>query len=449
MNTDLCSSVVAFCAVYADENPCQVAKDFRHSTTKRFFRGSTVSLVANTTPKAAALSFPASLREGPEGATYLLLAFSVASVLLSIAISQLLLAGALTGALWVLARRDQILPVWPGITWPVLCFFLWSVLAALASSDALLGLTIVKKFFIFLILFLVPLLARGRSRAIWVYHAMFVFAAISSVAGLAQFIADPHRDLLHRISGFMSQWMTYSGLQMLVLVALASYGLVFGWRKRWWVPVLGLLLCGSLCLSFTRNAWLGAVAGVAVVLLFRRPRALAGFAALLLAALLLSPPSIRQRLRAGLDVRDATTRGRLELVGVSLRLIRDNLWFGVGPKNVNAEALRYRGTREFPDWLYQHMHNNFLQIAAERGIPGLLLWLWLMGRLAWDALRILRSHAADAETLFASTAALGAWTALLVSGMFEYNFGDSEVLTLFFFLMSAPHAAIADGTSAS
>jgi len=373
----------------------------------------------------------------------------VASVLLSIAISQLLLAGALTGALWVLARRDQILPVWPGITWPVLCFFLWSVLAALASSDALLGLTIVKKFFIFLILFLVPLLARGRSRAIWVYHAMFVFAAISSVAGLAQFIADPHRDLLHRISGFMSQWMTYSGLQMLVLVALASYGLVFGWRKRWWVPVLGLLLCGSLCLSFTRNAWLGAVAGVAVVLLFRRPRALAGFAALLLAALLLSPPSIRQRLRAGLDVRDATTRGRLELAGVSLRLIRDNLWFGVGPKNVNAEALRYRGTREFPDWLYQHMHNNFLQIAAERGIPGLLLWLWLMGRLAWDALRILRSHAADAETLFASTAALGAWTALLVSGMFEYNFGDSEVLTLFFFLMSAPHAAIADGTSAS
>ena len=182
-----------------------------------------MSLVANTTPKAAALSFPASLREGPEGATYLLLAFSVASVLLSIAISQLLLAGALTGALWVLARRDQILPVWPGITWPVLCFFLWSVLAALASSDALLGLTIVKKFFIFLILFLVPLLARGRSRAIWVYHAMFVFAAISSAAGLAQFIADPHRDLLHRISGFMSQWMTYSGLQMLVLVALAFY----------------------------------------------------------------------------------------------------------------------------------------------------------------------------------------------------------------------------------
>ena len=28
----------------------------------------------------------------------------------------------------------------------------------------------------------------------------------------------------------------------------------------------------------------------------------------------------------------------------------------------------------------------------------------------------------------------------MVAGMFEYNFGDSEVLTLFLFIMSAPNA---------
>jgi hypothetical protein len=36
---------------------------------------------------------------------------------------------------------------------------------------------------------------------------------------------------------------------------------------------------------------------------------------------------------------------------------------------------------------------------------------------------------------------MGSWVALVVAGMFEYNFGDSEVLTLFLFLMSAPYAA--------
>src|SRR5437667_5932371 len=34
-NADPCSSVVSFCAVYADENPCRVAKDFRRSARRR------------------------------------------------------------------------------------------------------------------------------------------------------------------------------------------------------------------------------------------------------------------------------------------------------------------------------------------------------------------------------------------------------------------------------
>ena len=116
----------------------------------------------------------------------------------------------------------------------------------------------------------------------------------------------------------------------------------------------------------------------------------------------------------------------------------------MGPKTVNTQALRYRGTREFPDWLYQHMHNNFLQIAAERGLPGLALWIWFMLQLAREALAVLRSVRAglepDRDALVAASTALGAETALVVSGLFEYNFGDSEVLTLFLFIMAAPRA---------
>jgi len=43
--------------------------------------------------------------------------------------------------------------------------------------------------------------------------------------------------------------------------------------------------------------------------------------------------------------------------------------------------------------------------------------------------------------LFVSAAAVAAWVALLTAGMFEYNCGDSEVLTMFLFMMGAPHAA--------
>jgi hypothetical protein len=35
---------------------------------------------------------------------------------------------------------------------------------------------------------------------------------------------------------------------------------------------------------------------------------------------------------------------------------------------------------------------------------------------------------------------MAATAALVVSGLFEYNFGDSEVLALFLFFMAAPYA---------
>jgi O-antigen ligase len=102
------------------------------------------------------------------------------------------------------------------------------------------------------------------------------------------------------------------------------------------------------------------------------------------------------------------------------------------------------------------MHNNLLQTASSMGLPGLAIWLWLMVRLAWDALRTYRfagsrafpyGEEARREATIIASAALGSWVALMTAGMFEYNFGDSEVLTLFLFIMSAPYAYFPDNAS--
>ncbi len=388
---------------------------------------------------------PASVIGRPRQAAFVALAGSICLSLVSIAASQILLAGAAGGVLWLSARPGGRFPSFPrSVALPLALFFLWTVAAALASADIALGLTIVKKFYLFLIPFLVVMLFSGKGTILWTYRALFAVAVVAASAGLVQFALNPHRDALNRISGFMSQWMTYSGLLMLVLVPLVAYAFCLGWRKKWWAAPLCALLALAIYLSETRNAMIGTVAGVVVILLLlRRWSAIFLLAALLAAAYLLSPAGIQQRLRSSLDTNDPNTRNRIELFETSLRLIGDNPWFGVGPKNVSIEALRYRGSEDYPDWMYQHMHNNFLQIAAERGIPGLILWLWFVGALGAGGLAAL-AHAAGAadagEGRFAGSAAVGSLAALLAAGMFEYNFGDSEVLILFLFIASAPFA---------
>ena len=385
-----------------------------------------------------------------ERPVFLALTGAVSLALVSIAASQLLLFGAVVGAIWRCRRREVSLRPWPLISWPLLAFAGWTIVAILSSRDVAQGLLETRKFFLYLILLLLPLTAQDESDPVRIYRCVFLVSVVSASAGLAQFVIHPF-DLQYRISGLMSHWMTYSGLLMLVLVALSAYAVCGPGRPEWWVFPLGLLLASGIYVSQTRSVWLGAIAGATTVFLLMRPRALFPMAALLVALYLASPASIHERVRSTWDARDPETRARTDLVRTSVRLIRDNPWLGVGPKNVKQEAVRYRGRNEFADWLYQHMHNNFLQIAAERGIPGLLLWLWFMIRLGWDALEVERSARkgiagrADPDTcghLMVATSALGGWVAFLVAGMFEYNFGDSEVLTLFLFIMASPYVSL-------
>jgi putative inorganic carbon (hco3(-)) transporter len=390
------------------------------------------------------LQFPSSFERPSQIWIFVALAGSIASALVSIAASQILLAIALIGWLATVKRQDikwiSKLPFIP----PLVAFFLWTIATALISPNSVSSLVSAKKFFLFSILFLVPAIVRGRGRLLWIYKAIFVFSAMAGVSGISQYLANTNRDLLHRISGFMSHWMTYSGLLMLVLVLLISYALNIRWRDRPWAIALCCLICAAIILSETRNVWVGAIAGSVLVILLKQPRAIFSLLAIVLALYIVSPARIKQRLQTSWDLKDPNTSNRIEIWGTYLRLIEDHPCFGVGLKNTSREALKYRGNSKYLDWAYQHAHNNFLQIAAERGIPGLILWLWFMIRLGWDALKIYRisriSTADSREALTSSLAALGSLTALLIAGTFEYNFGDSEILTLFLFLAGAPYA---------
>jgi O-antigen ligase len=131
-----------------------------------------------------------------------------------------------------------------------------------------------------------------------------------------------------------------------------------------------------------------------------------------------------------------SNRDRVAMLHSGLRIIKDNPLTGVGPDMVVRVYPSYRDPQAVQQ-LNSHLHNVPLQIAAERGIPALLLWLWFIFTLLRDFVKA--RHTTRVPSI--ANAALACTVAMLAAGMFEYNFGDSEFLMLFLIVVTLPFAA--------
>ena len=92
-----------------------------------------------------------------------------------------------------------------------------------------------------------------------------------------------------------------------------------------------------------------------------------------------------------------------------------------------------------------HLHNVYLQLAFERGVPALVAWLIWMAiylRMLWRAFS--RSEDAWRRGLFLG--ALGGTIGMLTSGLVEYNWGDSEVVMIFYLIMGLSIASLKNVT---
>jgi hypothetical protein len=196
----------------------------------------------------------------------------------------------------------------------------------------------------------------------------------------------------------------------------------------------------SLVLNFTRGVWLGCLVATLYLVSRWKPRALWLVPALLVVAYLAAPSMLRRRVSLAFHPSDDPALAmRLEIWGAGLRMVQKHPWVGVGPENIPQVYTQYLppGTKPLPGY-HDHLHNNLLQLAAERGLPCLVTWLWFMLALGWNILRI---RGRLSRQRWVADAALAAWLAFFAEGFFEYNFGTSPVLMVFLFVMSTPFVA--------
>lgn len=386
----------------------------------------------------------------------LIVAILAASLIqISIAASQIFLG---IGLLLLLVFRQKL--PFPRIWLPLACFFLWTAVADVLSPDPWGGRAQIKKFFVF---FFIPLIyavfARQFSKVYWLMAAWTAAASASAIWALVQFVSKyDHAENAHqsfyytyvgrRITGFESHWMTFGALQLSILCLLLAQYFFSSRKMPRWAYVSVAVISAAILLGWTRSIWLASIPAVLYLVWFWRRAMVLAVPVLLAAGLFTAPSGTRARLTSLFDPHGQTDSNRHRIVTfrTGWQMIKAHPWFGLGPEEIKRNFDAYVPAdipRPLPIGYYGHLHNIYLQYAAERGIPGMLLMMWFIGLVLWDCFHgILRARGAPSQQLFVLHGTVAVTIAVLVGGIFEYNLGDSEVLMMFVTVVALGYAAL-------
>lgn len=238
---------------------------------------------------------------------------------------------------------------------------------------------------------------------------------------------DPARPM--RMVGTGVDPNSFGGLLMVGFVLAVGQLLV---RRRSMPVALAGLMCGAsglaMLLTYSRGAWVGAIAGVVLIVLLRRPWLLVPMGALGVAAVALGLGSgFVERLWLGFTLQDPATKLRLDEYRNALAIIREHPWFGVGFGDAPSIELQ------------AGVSSIYLTIAERAGLVGLLAFLIAVGVIVWRGLgRSWReSDDEDDDLVLCFTAAV---VATLVVGLVDHYFFNPQfphMATLFWVLAGA------------
>lgn len=266
---------------------------------------------------------------------------------------------------------------------------------------------------------------------------MHIVAAVAiATYGVVQYLAQDRRALENRITGPATHVMTFSGLLLagsLLLLVLAAH------RRKVWLIASAAIVSLALLLTFTRSVWQGWLVAVFLLLALKRPRHLPIAAGLLLIFISLMPMDFFSRFVSAFDLQQSSNLDRIRMAEAGVEMIKDRPLLGVGPANVKEVYPLYRKP-DAPRFRPPHLHNNLVQLWAERGILGVAAYLLLMGLFLRECAK---GWGGPAREL--AEAGVAVTVGLAYAGLFEFNFGDTEVfyltLTLFALIVAGMEGA--------
>ncbi len=311
-------------------------------------------------------------------------------------------------------------------------YILFTLMSVIFSLDRKESFVDSKELFIFLLFPLFFLILNTEKRiktSLWV---ILISALLHSFYGIYQGITWGIT-LDRRIKGFTSHWMTFAGLMMFVFIFFIIKAFYENKKNRMIYFAIMIPISVAIAASLTRSVWVGTFFALGLFIIYFNYKVLYAIIPLLIIFAIFLPNSVKSRFTSIVDLKNETNMDRIYMAETGFNIFKEYPFFGVGANNIKKVYDKYK-----PEGapLNEHLHNNFIQTLAERGIFTLLALILVFISIIYNLIKKIKTGSVFQQKL--AIGVLFTFFGFLIAGMFEYNFGHSQIKFILFFFLSLP-----------
>ncbi|MDZ7291145.1 MAG: O-antigen ligase family protein [candidate division KSB1 bacterium] len=333
-----------------------------------------------------------------------------------------------------------------GIEWPVITFVIIILISTVLSETPLASFRNMRHLLTILGAYTVAISLRWHPE--WRQPVLWTFISVATVAalyGLGKFALG----FSSKVQSTQATTMTWGALCVLFMAVTLQVALAAPTpRLRWlaWAAIVPQAF--AMLLSFVRGAYVGFLASAIYLLrhYWANPRLLwrRVFPVLLIFVTViafLAPDTVRKRIALIFDLKYHSTQVRLVQWQYALQIAADHPLFGVGWRDMMPIFRRYvppdiNVSEHVKHDIFHigHFHSNYVMVLVCFGLAGLFAFLWLL-LAVWRQLGIAATGTGSEQDRLIIWGSRAAMIGFLVAGIFDWTFGDAEVVTMFWFVI--------------
>jgi O-antigen ligase len=337
--------------------------------------------------------------------------------------------------LWIKRAVPGARPL--SLEFPIIALAVAWTLSTVFALEPVPSLINMKKLFLIPIIYGFAWLIEDEKSLRTIVTVMLTVALIVSVYGIISYFRGSDLEESYRVRATLSSTVTLAGVLLLafaVSLSLALSGKPGKERFLFLLATFFSFVC--LVLTYTRGAWLGAIVAILVIFLLSSERKKAPLlvALVLLVIAPLASHHVRQRVTSFTQLQEMSISGRFSMWLSATKAAKDHPLFGVGLMDLNEVYNRYK--RPDSGFRSGHMHSDFFHVLASTGLLGLAAFLWFLRSICGLLVRNLLSMKRKEGFLMAvCLGSLAGFCGFVTAGIFEWNFGDAEVVSMLYCLI--------------